>query len=142
MPTPTPLSEYELVENSIENWGYRLVKEDDIIFVDPKEFDAMITDGDQTLNATAIVGVDLNQKGMQMPQKFGAASSYGKKYALGNLFLIDDTADSDAINTHGITMTNKEVTKAKEFVKAGGKIEAIKKKYQITPDLEKELKTL
>ena len=79
---------------------------------------------------------------MQMPQKFGAASSYGKKYALGNLFLIDDTADSDAINTHGITMTNKEVTKAKEFVKAGGKIEAIKKKYQITPDLEKELKTL
>jgi len=106
------------------------------------ETTATITDGDQTLNATAIVGVDLNQKGMQMPQKFGAASSYGKKYALGNLFLIDDTADSDAINTHGITMTNKEVTKAKEFVKAGGKIEAIKKKYQITPDLEKELKTL
>ena len=106
------------------------------------ETTATITDGDQTLNATAIVGVDLNQKGMQMPQKNGAASSYGKKYALGNLFLIDDTADSDAINTHGITMTNKEVTKAKEFVKAGGKIEAIKKKYQITPDLEKELKTL
>ncbi len=34
--------------------------------------------------ATAIVGVDLEQKGMQMPQKFGSASSYGKKYALGN----------------------------------------------------------
>jgi hypothetical protein len=32
----------------------------------------------------AIVGVDLDQKGMQMPQKFGSASSYGKKYALGN----------------------------------------------------------
>jgi hypothetical protein len=31
MPTPTPPSEYELVESSIENWGYRLVKEDDII---------------------------------------------------------------------------------------------------------------
>ena len=36
-----------------------------------------------------------------MPQKFGSASSYGKKYALGNLFLIDDTADSDASNNHG-----------------------------------------
>ena len=35
-----------------------------------------------------------------MPQKFGSASSYGKKYALGNLLLIDDTQDSDAVNTH------------------------------------------
>ena len=50
---------------------------------------------------TAIVGVDLNAKGQQMPQRFGSASSYGKKYALGNLLLIDDTADADATNTHG-----------------------------------------
>ena len=54
-----------------------------------------------TLKARAIVGVDLNQKGMQTPQQFGSASSYGKKYALGNLFLIDDTQDSDATNKHG-----------------------------------------
>jgi len=94
------------------------------------------------IKAHAIVGVDLNQKGMQTPQQFGTASSYGKKYALGNLFLIDDTADSDATNTHGKPMSKTEVIKAKEFVKAGGKIEAIKKKYQVTPDLEKELKTL
>ena len=103
---------------------------------------ASLSDGENTLNATALVGVDLNQKGMQTPQQFGTASSYGKKYALGNLFLIDDTADSDATNTHGKPMSKTEVIKAKEFVKAGGKIEAIKKKYQVTPDLEKELKTL
>ena len=48
------------------------------------------------IHATAIVGVDLAQKGMQMPQKFGSASSYGKKYALGNLLLIDDTEDADS----------------------------------------------
>ena len=54
-----------------------------------------------TQYATALVGVDLAQKGMQVPQAFGSASSYGKKYALGNLLLIDDTADSDATNTHG-----------------------------------------
>ena len=36
-----------------------------------------------------------HQKGMNTPQQFGSASSYAKKYALGNLFLIDDTADSD-----------------------------------------------
>jgi hypothetical protein len=32
-----------------------------------------------------------------------SASSYGKKYALGNLFLIDDTQDADAINKHDKT---------------------------------------
>jgi len=92
--------------------------------------------------AVAVVGVDLKQKGMQTPQQFGSASSYGKKYALGNLFLIDDTKDSDAINTHGKTMSPVEVQKAKAYVKSGGKIEAIKKKYQLTPALEQELKTL
>ena len=94
------------------------------------------------LEAVALVGVDLKQKGMQTPQQFGSASSYGKKYALGNLFLIDDTQDSDATNTHGKTMSPVEVQKAKAYVKSGGKIEAIKKKYQLTPELEQELKTL
>jgi|LUMU01.1.fsa_nt_gb hypothetical protein len=42
--------------------------------------------------------IDLNQKGMQMPQKSGTASSYAKKYALGNLLCLDDTNDSDSIN--------------------------------------------
>ena len=55
------------------------------------ESTAIISDGKDNIKATAIVGVDLNQKGMQTPQQFGSASSYGKKYALGNLFLIDDT---------------------------------------------------
>ena len=103
---------------------------------------ATITDGKETINATAVVGVDLAQKGMQMPQRFGSASSYGKKYALGNLFLIDDTQDSDATNNHGKTMTSIEVHKAKQYVQSGGKIDAIKKKYQLTPELEQELKTL
>jgi len=94
------------------------------------------------IEAVALVGVDLKQKGMQTPQQFGSASSYGKKYALGNLFLIDDTQDSDATNTHGKTMSPVEIQKAKAYVKSGGKIDAIKKKYQLTPALEQELKTL
>lgn len=57
----------------------------------------------ESILATAIVGVDLAQKGMQIPQSFGSASSYAKKYALGNLLLIDDTADSDATNGHNKT---------------------------------------
>ena len=93
-----------------------------------------------TISTSAIVGVDLNQKGMQVPQQFGSASSYGKKYALGNLFLIDDTQDSDATNKHGVDAATFK--KAQDYVKSGGKIDAIKKKYQLTPNQEKELTTL
>ena len=106
------------------------------------ESTATISDTDGLFrNATAIVGVDLAQKGMQMPQKFGSASSYGKKYALGNLFLIDDTADSDATNSHDKGNVAKPklqgaaLTKAKAFIKSGGSMEAIKKKYDIPADV-------
>ena len=94
-----------------------------------------------TMSTSAIVGVDLNQKGMQVPQQFGSASSYGKKYALGNLFLIDDTQDSDATNKHGKDKL-QDLAKAKSYIQAGGKLDAIKKKYQLTPQQEKELTTL
>ena len=104
---------------------------------------AIVTDNEtgEFITATAVVGVDLNQKGMQVPQQYGSASSYGKKYALGNLFLIDDTADSDATNTHGKDQL-ADITKAKSYIQSGGKIEAIKKKYKLTAQQEKELTTL
>jgi|TARA_R110002073_G_scaffold120034_2_gene261804 hypothetical protein len=101
------------------------------------ESTATISDGEHAITATSIVGVDLNQKGMNVPQQFGSASSYAKKYALGNLFLIDDTADSDATNNHGRGNTAKPklegaaLTKAKAFIKSGGTVDAIKKKYDV-----------
>ena len=97
----------------------------------------LIDEKGMELSAVAIVGVDLNQKGMQTPQQFGSASSYGKKYALGNLFLIDDTKDADA--TNGLPMNKAAIDKAKDFVQAGGKLEAIKKKYNVTPEIEKQI---
>jgi len=107
------------------------------------------TDNTKSVAAVAIVGVDLDQKGMQMPQRYGAASSYGKKYALGNLFLIDDTQDADATNTHGKKQTitqaaisTAQLIKAKEYVKSGGKLDAIKSKYKLTKEQEQELATL
>jgi hypothetical protein len=112
---------------------------------------ATISDGTDAIHASSIVGVDLNQKGMQTSQQFGAASTYGKKYALGNLFLIDDTEDADATNTHGKgaaakvaakvkpAITADQMTKAKTFVKGGGDITAIKNKYKLTPEQEKQL---
>jgi hypothetical protein len=82
---------------------------------------------------------------MQTPQAFGSASSYGKKYALGNLLLIDDTADSDATNNHSKTkpeLSGDALVKAKAYISNGGSVEAIKSKYSVTSALEKELKTL
>ena len=102
---------------------------------------ATLCDGTNHVSASALVGVDLMQKGMQTPQQFGSASSYGKKYALGNLFLIDDTQDSDATNNHGKDKLN-DISKAKSYIKSGGKIDAIKAKYQLTSAQEAELKTL
>ena len=113
---------------------------------------ATISDGENQITATAIVGVDLNQKGMQMPQKYGAASSYAKKYALGNLFLIDDTQDADSSNEHGgsvvnrlkdrakPTITTDQLTKAKEYVAAGGTIDAIESKYKLTNEQKADIK--
>jgi len=106
---------------------------------------ATLYDGEDAISATAIVGVDLNQKGMQTPQQYGAASSYGKKYALGNLFLIDDTQDSDATNTHGKNgttkqkLTNESLAKAKEYIAKGGSIATIKNKYVVSAKQEKLL---
>jgi hypothetical protein len=102
------------------------------------------TGNNKSITAVAIVGVDLDQKGMQMPQRYGAAS-----YALGNLFLIDDTQDADATNDHGKKQTitqaaisSAQLLKAKEYVKSGGKLDAIKSKYKLTKEQEKELATL
>ena len=116
------------------------------------ESSAIFSDGENQITATAVVGVDLNQKGMQTSQQFGAASTYGKKYALGNLFLIDDTEDADASNTHGKAatvaakpkpkITVEQFNKAKDYLKNGGKLEAIKTKYTLTSKQEEQLAAL
>ena len=110
---------------------------------------ASVNDGKSAIHATAIVGVDINQKGMQTPQQFGSASSYAKKYALGNLFLIDDTQDSDASNTHDkstvaalTSIKDPAFSKAQSYIKSGGKLDAIKKKYKLSAEVEKALTTI
>ncbi len=136
----------EATKPFLKELGVTVTVNEELIATDPMpiiQATATITDGDGTISAKSVVGVDLNQKGMQAPQQFGSASSYGKKYALGNLFLIDDTQDSDATNNHGKkTMTAQQVQSAKGYLKSGGKIDAIKEKYQLTSAQEAELKTL
>ena len=127
---------------------------EDLIATDPVPMiktTATISDGKDVIHATAVVGVDMQQKGMQTAQQFGAASTYAKKYALGNLFLIDDTEDADATNQHGKgvaakvaaktkpAITKEQMTKAVEFIKGGGDVNAIKNKYKLTSAQEKQL---
>ena len=50
---------------------------------------------------TAFAREEENKKGMDSAQLTGATSSYARKYALNGMFLIDDTKDADATNTHG-----------------------------------------
>ena len=137
--------------------GVTVTLNEELIMTDPVptiKSTATISDGKDSINATAVVGVDLNQKGMQTAQQFGAASSYGKKYALGNLFLIDDTADADSTNMHGKNgavnkikqaakpaITKEQLAKAKEYITAGGNIAAIETKYKLTDEQRKSLTT-
>jgi len=146
----------EAVKPFLLEQGVSVTIGESIIATDPVptlQSTATISDGTNAIHATAIVGVDLNQKGMQTAQQFGAASSYGKKYALGNLFLIDDTQDADGSNDHGkksnivnkikkaaaTPITADQMKKAKEYIVAGGNIDAIETKYKLTDEQRKNL---
>ena len=134
--------------------GVTVTINEEIVGTDPVPMlksTATFSDGKNAIHATAMVGVDLNQKGMQTAQQFGAASTYGKKYALGNLLLIDDTEDADSGQKPSgavdkikaaakPVMTKAQFDKAKEYIEAGGKLEAIEGKYKINTQHLVELK--
>jgi len=142
----------EAIKPFLIEHGVTVTINEEIIATDPvptMQSTATISDGENAINATALVGVDLNQKGMQTAQQFGAASTYGKKYALGNLLLIDDTEDADAQKPSKAIdkikqaakpkITADQLKKAKEYVAAGGNVEAIETKYKLTDEQRKNL---
>ena len=143
----------EAIKPFLIEHGVTVTINEEIIATDPVptiQSTATISDGENAIHATALVGVDLDQKGMQTAQQFGAASTYGKKYALGNLLLIDDTEDADAGDKPSAavekikqaakpTITTAQLAKAKEYIVAGGDIKAIESKYKLTARDKKEL---
>ena len=96
------LSEYNVTVNLSDT----IREVGDMVFV---EATAVISDGENLIHTTAQAGINPNKKGMDIAQSFGASSSYARKYALNGLFLIDDTKDADATNTHDKT-TSHQVT--------------------------------
>ena len=125
-----------------------------IIFV---ESTAVITDGENLVHSKAQAGIDPNRKGMDIAQSFGSSSSYSRKYALNGLFLIDDTKDSDSTNTHGketkapakesakesnnpwLNKGTAEFTKVQAYLKGGGAISNVEKKYKISKETKELL---
>lgn len=76
----------------------------------------------------------LSKKGMDDSQVSGAAESYAIKYALGKLFLIDDTKDADSMDNRNYKPAKakpresnaQRLAKAKEFsVQYGGGTEKL-----------------
>ena len=143
----------EAIKPFLIEHGVTVTINEEMISTDPvptMQSTATFSDGKDAIHATALVGVDLNQKGMQTAQQFGAASTYGKKYALGNLLLIDDTEDADSGKkpTGAVDkikqaakpkITAAQLKKAKEYVAAGGKVEAIESKYKITDEQRQDI---
>ncbi len=106
---------------------------------------ATLTDGSREIVRTAVAGVDLAQKGMAIPQTFGSASSYARKYLLNGLFLIDDTKDADTQDNSDkggkkpLLENTEEFLKAVQFIKNGGKVDSIRTKYAISKEVESKL---
>jgi len=106
-------------------------------------------DPNSVIEASDDAFIEMNAKGMQMPQKSGSASSYAKKYALGNLFLLDDTKDSDATNDHKTTIASSKLPSLNKdsaaydrvigYLNKGGDLKEVLKKYSVSSALKTEL---
>jgi hypothetical protein len=110
---------------------------------------AVISDGEKSIAVKAQAGISPNKKGMDIAQSFGASSSYARKYALNGLFLIDDTKDADATNTHGdsapaseesdnkpwLQKDSAQFENAKKALSDGFSINDIRKKYKVSKEV-------
>ena len=105
----------------------------------------------------------VERKGMDVSQVTGSTSSYARKYALGGLLLLDDIADADSMDNS--TETKRTLSSSKSSsnsdssnkvkiwlnegsdaynkvvlaLQNGYTIEDIKKKYNLSKDIEKKL---
>ena len=117
-----------------------------VLFVEAIVF---ISDGKDSVHTKAQAGIDPNRKGMDIAQSFGSSSSYARKYALNGLFLIDDTKDADASNTHGkgakstekswLNKGTAEFKKVQTYLKGGGNISKVEEKYRISKEVKELL---
>lgn len=94
----------EAVKPLLAEQGLQLTLSDEVLMVGEWHYvkaTATVTDGTETVTTTGYAREVETKKGMDGSQITGTASSYARKYALNAMFLIDDSKDADATNTHG-----------------------------------------
>ena len=108
---------------------------------------AILSDEVDKYEATSAVREDVEVKKMSNPQLSGSAMSYARKYALQGLLALDDGNDADVVSDN--TPKEKKLKmiknspawkKAVGYLSEGGDIANIKVKYELTSDMESDLK--
>lgn len=69
-------------------------------------------DSDDKISSNGFAKEPASKKGMSEEQVTGSASSYATKYALSNLFSIDDADDADNFPNGGVDNSNKQPQQA------------------------------
>ena len=94
----------EAVKPILYKYGTALVITDEVVQVGDRIYikaTATLLDGtDNSISVSGWAREDESKKGMDASQLTGSTASYAKKYALSNLFAIDDTKDADSTNEH------------------------------------------
>jgi len=133
--------------NSLINQLNPLLKKHRLLLLQPIEEDSVYSklicvDG----TGGVISGLKLPE--INDPQKLGSAITYYRRYTLASLLGLQ-AVDDDGNVASGVTEEKKwlnqntpEFSKAIEFIKGGGSIEAIKSKYKVSKKTEDELAKL
>jgi hypothetical protein len=109
---------------------------------------AQLTHKEEVASVTAQAGISINRKGMDIAQSFGASSSYAKKYALGNLFLLDDSSldpdtkdNRDANKEEPTKLTNEQIAMIKNKLAEAHKEGNLKPEFfKLDPHTQEELR--
>lgn len=116
----------EAVKPLLKEYECLLLLKDEVEFVGERHYikatATLISKDGKEVNTQAYARESLNKKGMDEAQITGATSSYARKYALNGLFAIDDTKDSDYLNS------NKEYTQ--KSTTSNNDVNTLKKKFR------------
>jgi len=107
------------------------------------EATAVFQIGENAISVKAQAGINPTRKGMDISQSFGSSSSYAKKYALGNLLLLDDTKDADAKDNTEVNKpsSKQELVDAKRDLQEAHEMGALKQAYfELSDILQSELR--
>lgn len=96
---------YEAVKPCLAEYGCILTLSDEVKLIGSRYYivataTLVEVDSGEKISVSAMAREEETKKGMDGSQITGTASSYARKYALGGLFLLDDTKDADTNEYH------------------------------------------